>query len=104
MSLQARVLTLVLALLLVVLTVTLATVSRATYGHTLDRSERRLAYARRIVLDKLGARQRALDESAGTLAKDDALRQAIFADPDDPESVLVALAITGCAPAQPLGW
>ena len=91
MSLQARILALFLALIVVVLAGTLATVSRVTYRHTLDRSADELAYARRIVLDKLASRESALAEAAGTLTKDDALRQAIFAGSEDPESILVAL-------------
>ncbi len=90
-SLQSRIFGLFLALLLVVLGGTLYTVSRATYRHSLARAQDELAYGRRIFLDKLDSRQRALAESASTLAKDDALRQAIFAGPSDPESMLVAL-------------
>jgi hypothetical protein len=91
MSLQARVLGLSLALLLVVLGVTLATVSRATYRHTLDRAEEELVHARRLLIDKLDSRQRALGEAASALAKEDALRQAIFAGAGDAESVRLAL-------------
>ena len=43
MNLRQRILALVLVLLLLVLGVTLATVSRVTYRHTLDRAEEELA-------------------------------------------------------------
>jgi diguanylate cyclase (GGDEF)-like protein len=91
MNLQNRVLTLFLALLLGVIAVTLATASRVAYRHSLERAREELVYARRILLDKLAARERALAEAGGTLAKDDALRQAIFAGAADRESMLVAL-------------
>ena len=90
MNLRQRILTLVLVLLLLVLGVTLATVSRVTYQHTLDRAEEELVASRRILLDNLEARDRSLREAAGTLAKDDALRQAVFSGGDQ-ESVRLAL-------------
>lgn len=91
MSLHNRILLLFLVLLLVVLGVTLVTVSQATYRHTLELAKEDLAQAREIVIDKLRSRQASLRESAGTLAKDDALRQTIFVDIEDRESVRLAL-------------
>src|SRR4029079_7631883 len=90
-SLQSRIFGFFLALLLLVLGGTLYTVSRATYSHSLSRAQAELDYGRKIVLDKLGERESALAESAGALAKDDALRQAIFAGSADPQSMAVAL-------------
>ncbi|MEO8505091.1 MAG: EAL domain-containing protein [Acidobacteriota bacterium] len=91
MTLQQRVLALFLTLLLLVLAITMVTVSQATYSHTMDRAKEQMVYARRIFQDKLQTRQKALDESARTLASEEALRQAIFADAGDRESILVAL-------------
>lgn len=91
MSLQGRIFSLFLALLLVVLGGTLLTVSRATYSHSLARARDELDYGKRILVDKLAARERALAESAGALVKDDALRQAIFSGQGDPDSMVVAL-------------
>jgi diguanylate cyclase (GGDEF)-like protein len=90
-SLQSRIFGFFLALLLLVLGGTLYTVSRATYSHSLSRAQAELDYGRKIVLDKLAEREHALAESASALAKDDALRQAIFAGAADPQSMAVAL-------------
>ncbi|HEY8144132.1 MAG TPA: cache domain-containing protein, partial [Kofleriaceae bacterium] len=91
LSLQSRIFALFLALLLVVLGVTLYTVSRATYRHSIARAEDELAYGRRIFYDNLESRRRALAESGTALAKEDALRQAVFAGGLDRDSVTVAL-------------
>jgi len=91
MSLQSRIVALFLALLLGVLALTLATVSETTYRHSLESAQEELVYARQIFLDKLRSRQRALQESASTLSKEDALRQAIFGGAGDRESLRVAL-------------
>src|SRR5262249_6673711 len=61
------------------------------YQHTLERVGEELGQGREVVQDKLLARQRTLWQSAETLTKDDALRQAIFSDPTDQESLFVAL-------------
>jgi diguanylate cyclase (GGDEF)-like protein len=90
-SLQSRILVLFLALLLAVLGVTVATVQRATYRQTLARIQDELVHGREVFRDKLVSRQRSLWQVAETLTKDDALRQAIFSDPGDEESLFVAL-------------
>ncbi len=90
-SLQTRILVLVLALLLAVLGVTVATVRRAAYRQTLARVQDELLHGREVFQDKLTSRQRSLWQVAETLTKDDALRQAIFTDPSDEESLFVAL-------------
>jgi diguanylate cyclase (GGDEF)-like protein len=90
-SLQSRILVVFLALLLAVLGVTVFTVRRATYRQTLARIEDELLHGRDVFNDKLVSRQRALWQVAETLTKDDALRQAIFSDPADEESLTVAL-------------
>src|SRR6186997_172456 len=90
-SLQARILVLFVALLLAVLGVTVITLQRATYQQTLERVRGELGQGREVVQDKLLARQHTLWQAAETLTKDDALRQAIFADPTDQESLFVAL-------------
>ncbi len=90
-SLQSRILVVFLALLLAVLGVTVFTVRRATYRQTLSRIEDELLHGRDVFNDKLVSRQRALWQVAETLTKDDALRQAIFTDPADEESLFVAL-------------
>jgi hypothetical protein len=91
MRIQSRILLLFLASLLAVLGVTLITVSQVTYRHTLDRAQEELLYARRIFVDKLAARQRALVDAAKTLVGEDGLRQSIFDDANDSESLRVAL-------------
>ncbi|HET9765436.1 MAG TPA: EAL domain-containing protein [Thermoanaerobaculia bacterium] len=90
-SLQSRILVVFLALLLAVLGVTVFTVRRATYRQTLARIQDELLHGRDVFNDKLVSRQRALWQVAETLTKDDALRQAIFTDPADEESLFVAL-------------
>src|SRR5215212_2537722 len=90
-SLQARILVFFVALLLAVLGITVITLQRATYAHTLDRVREELGQGRVVVRDKLLARQRALAQSGEALTKDDALRQAIFSDPADQESLYVAI-------------
>ncbi len=106
-SLQSRILVFFLALLLAVLGVTVATVRRATYRQTVERIEDELLHGRDVFADKLASRQRALWQVAETLTKDDALRQAIFSDPGDEESLVVALdnhrARTGADFAQLVG-
>ncbi|MEO8277018.1 MAG: EAL domain-containing protein [Thermoanaerobaculia bacterium] len=92
MNLRQRILALVLVLLLLVLGVTLAIVSRVTYRHTLERSSEELVASQRMLVDSLWTRDGSLREAAGTLAKDDALRQAIFAGGEaEPESMQLAL-------------
>ena len=90
-SLQSRILVVFLALLLAVLGVTVYTVRRATYRQTLARIRDELLHGREVFRDKLVSRQRSLWQVAETLTKDDALRQAIFTDPGDQESLFVAL-------------
>jgi diguanylate cyclase (GGDEF)-like protein len=90
-TLQSRILVFFLALLLLVLAVTLTTFHRTTYVHTRRQVEEELAQGRRILLDKLAAHQSSLRSIADTLTKDDALRQAIFSDAEDVESIVVAL-------------
>ena len=106
-SLQTRILVFFLALLLAVLGVTVATVRRATYRQTVLRIHNELLHGRDVFADKLASRQRALWQVAETLTKDDALRQAIFSDPGDVESLVVALdnhrARTGADFAQLVG-
>ncbi|HXT21267.1 MAG TPA: diguanylate cyclase, partial [Thermoanaerobaculia bacterium] len=90
-SLQSRILVVFLALLLAVLGVTIFTVWRATYRQTVARIRDELLHGREVFRDKLVSRQRSLWQVAETLTKDDALRQAIFTDPGDEESLFVAL-------------
>ncbi len=90
-SLQSRILVVFLALLLAVLGVTIYTVRRATYRQTLVRIRGELLHGRDVFNDKLVSRQRSLWQVAETLTKDDALRQAIFTDPGDLESLFFAL-------------
>ena len=90
-TLQGRILAFFLVLLVLVVAVTLFTVYRATYAHTERQVEAELDQGRRILLDRLNTRQQSLRAAAETLAKDDALRQAIFEEGDDRESLLVAL-------------
>jgi diguanylate cyclase (GGDEF)-like protein len=90
-TLQSRILALALGLLVAVLAVTLINVQRATRRHAGERVADELAVGLAVVRDKLATRQRSLWETADTLAKDGALRQAIFADEGDPESLFVAL-------------
>jgi len=90
-SLQSRILVLSLSLLLAVLGVTITTVRRAAYRQALARVQDELLHGRDVFHDKLVARQQGLWQVAETLTKDDALRQAIFSDPSDEESLFVAL-------------
>jgi diguanylate cyclase (GGDEF)-like protein len=90
-SLQSRILVLFVALLLGVLGVTVWAVRNAAYGQTVSRVRDELVHGREVFRDKLLSRQRALWQVAETLTKDDALRQAIFSDPNDEESLFVAL-------------
>jgi diguanylate cyclase (GGDEF)-like protein len=90
-GLQARILALALGLLLAVLAVALVTVGRATGRHARARVADELAVGAAMFRDKLASRQQALWDAAETLAKDGDLRQAIFADEGDGESLFVAL-------------
>ena len=90
-TLQSRILAFFLVLLLIVVSVTLLAVYRAAYFHTRGQVVTGLDQGSRIIEDKLASRSRTLASAAETLAKDDALRQAIFAEAEDHESLLVAL-------------
>jgi diguanylate cyclase (GGDEF)-like protein len=90
-NLQQRVLALVLALLVLALGGTVAVVSRATYAHSLERARAELSQSRLILADRIRSQERVLREAAGALAKDDALRQALFEMSADPPSIRLAL-------------
>src|SRR5688572_13616290 len=90
-SLQARILALALGLLVAVLAVTLVDVHRATRRHALARVANELGVGLAVVRDKMATRQRSLWDRADSLTKDPALRQAIFTDDGDSESLFVAL-------------
>ena len=91
MTLQQRILALVLALLLLALGGTVAVVSRATYAHSLERARAELRQSRSILADRIRSQDRLLREAAGTLVKDDALRQALFDFGADAASIRLAL-------------
>jgi diguanylate cyclase (GGDEF)-like protein len=91
MNLQQRVLALVLVLLLLVLGGTIAVVSRETYRHSLERARDEVSHSRFVLLERIDALDRQLRDAAGVLAKDDALRQALFDLGADPSSIRLAL-------------